>query len=334
MKQKLMYLSSLLAIVLSSCTFSFYSSGDASGGENDSSDDASSETDVDTSSDTGSDTSSDTSTGTSHPTSSTSGESEGWDNYYRPAVVDPNFKYQDLHKVTGYNAIPSPRTDLNILVIPIEFSDYTFSSQTITDINTVFNGTSAQTNYWESVSSFYEKSSFGNLDLSFTVAPKYNTGYTVSEAADPNHYSTQYFSTSLLRESVSNYKSVNGSASTQQFDSDTDGYIDAVWMIYSCPNYSNSNTIRNISTDYWAYVTWDYNQSPSTNSPNPNVYAWASYDFIYESGTTKRDAHTYIHETGHLLGLDDYYNYDDDSDYKPTGGIDMMDYNVTDHNVW
>jgi hypothetical protein len=55
------------------------------------------------------------------------------------------------------------------------------------------------------------------------------------------------------------------------------------------------------------------------------------------------DAHTYIHETGHLLGLDDYYSYaPSENDYSnpayryfmPTGGLDMMDLNILDHDAW
>ena len=109
-------------------------------------------------------------------------------------------------------------------------------------------------------------------------------------------------------------------------------------MVYSAPNYSNSKVIENISDDYWAYVFWDYDQadSGSPTSPVQNVYGWASYDFMYEgAGENKVDAHTFIHETGHLLGLDDYYNYDyPDSKYNPMGGIAMMDFNITDHDAW
>lgn len=332
MNKRIAYLLPFLALVLSSCTLSF-----ASSTQPDDSSDVSDDTSADTSSDTSTNTSGGTSSsGTSSSSASDSSSNQGaWDNYYRPSVVDPNFDYQDLQKAGSLNSIPTPGDDIDILVIPIEFTNYSFTSKTITDINTLFNGTAAATNYWESVSSFYEKSSFGNLDMTFTVAPKYATGYTPQQAANLNTSDTQYFSTNLLRNAVNNYKSTNGSSSTQQFDADSDGYIDAVWMIYSCPNYSNSATIENISTDFWAYVFWDYNQNYSLSSPNPNAYAWSSYDFMYEGGgTSKVDAHTYIHETGHLLGLDDYYNYDDNSSYKPTGGIDMMDYNVTDHNVW
>ncbi len=329
MKRKVLYLSSLVAIVLSSCTISFGSSNSASQIDSDTSSDSdpsSSETISDVPSTTSSENSSD----------SSSTLEEGWDNYYLPDEVDPYHSYQDLKMNVGIDAVPSPRTDIDILVIPIEFTDYSFSSKTLADIEILFNGTPSQTKYWESVSSFYEKSSYGNQVMDFTVAPKYNTGLTASQASRLDTSYTQYFSTNLLRSAVDNYKLTNGSSSTRQFDADGNGYIDAVWMIYSCPNHSNSPTIKNISEDFWAYVFWDYyDQSSSTTSPNPNAYAWASYDFMYEGGgTNKVDAHTYIHETGHLLGLDDYYNYDENSTYKPLGAIDMMDYNVGDHNAW
>jgi hypothetical protein len=49
----------------------------------------------------------------------------------------------------------------------------------------------------------------------------------------------------------------------------------------------------------------------------------------------KVDAHVYIHEVGHLLGLFDYYSYDqDEGDWGALGGVDMMDYNVGDHNPY
>ena len=47
------------------------------------------------------------------------------------------------------------------------------------------------------------------------------------------------------------------------------------------------------------------------------------------------DAHTLIHEYGHCLSLPDYYitDYNPD-DYGGMGGLDMMDYNVGDHNAY
>jgi hypothetical protein len=47
------------------------------------------------------------------------------------------------------------------------------------------------------------------------------------------------------------------------------------------------------------------------------------------------DSHTFIHELGHFLGLPDYYSYDSDiGDWGPFGALDMMDYNVGDHNAF
>src|SRR5574344_831383 len=59
-------------------------------------------------------------------------------------------------------------------------------------------------------------------------------------------------------------------------------------------------------------------------------------------GSNKLDAHTFIHESGHMMGLDDYYDYgrdadgDGEADYvaSPMGGIDMMDLNIVDHNAF
>ncbi|MCI7527489.1 MAG: hypothetical protein MSA65_04215, partial [Mollicutes bacterium] len=45
------------------------------------------------------------------------------------------------------------------------------------------------------------------------------------------------------------------------------------------------------------------------------------------------DAHTLIHETGHMLGAEDYYSYDGES-RGYSGGLDMMDLNIGDHSAF
>ena len=67
-------------------------------------------------------------------------------------------------------------------------------------------------------------------------------------------------------------------------------------------------------------------------------FVWAGFDSVNEgikstlSNSSLRNATTFIHETGHMLGLDDYY--DIDPEYGPDGGAgggDMMDAAVGDH---
>ena len=64
--------------------------------------------------------------------------------------------------------------EVNALVVPINFTDYIFTSKQLNNLNKAFNGTSIQTGF-ESVSTYYKKSSYNQLNLSFTILPAYQT---------------------------------------------------------------------------------------------------------------------------------------------------------------
>src|SRR5574344_1487142 len=75
----------------------------------------------------------------------------------------------------SYSAYPrdalNSKGNLKALLLPVEVTDYPFSEKTMTDMNLAFNGESADTKYWESVYSYYNKSSHGALSLKTTIAP-------------------------------------------------------------------------------------------------------------------------------------------------------------------
>ena len=236
----------------------------------------------------------------------------------------------------------------NILVIPVWFTDSgnyisTGKKDAIkADIETAYFGTNEETG-WRSVKSFYEEESHGALTLTGTVSGWYSAGNNSSYYGQDDGYVTK--TTTLVRNATDWYfNTYNTSDKRKNYDKDGDGFIDSVMLIYAAPDHQ---ALGNKNLDnLWAYCYW-LGGTSSTRNPNPNVFFWASYDFMYSSNkATERtgktnyangdtthctiDAHTYIHEMGHVFGLEDYYDYS--GKYSPAAGFSMQDNNVGGHD--
>ena len=293
----------------------------------------------------------------SYPSLSVSMAEEG-EGYYRPAKVNDGISFHDIAVHNGDSILPSVGK-FKILVLPIEFSDCPFGESRLADIRTAFAGTDAETKYWESLKSFYYKSSYGALDLDFVFADPYVAGTTPmawfdahkDEEIEPG-YTYGEDPTSMaglaMQHAVAAYKTKSGD-DCKQFDYNGDGYIDACMMIYSCHNNNKTRFdvtpfYPEIKTEKYGNLFWAYQYSDSTtpepvpSSPVGNRYFWASYDFFYDGVKEGEgvDAHTVIHETGHVLGADDYYNYatDKGEHSNPSGGKMMMSHNILDHDCF
>lgn len=220
--------------------------------------------------------------------------------------------------------------NVKALVVPVVFKDdQTVYSDTSVQgkalkskMETAFFGTDAETGYWESLSSFYKKSSYGKLNISGTVTPFLNLDLTVDQtiASIPKGKDSSSTTTTILEKAYDTFFT-NGSYNYKDYDSDNDNIIDLIWLVY-CHDYSRSDSTALL----WAYTYWDY----SNSYQHLANYSWASSSFMDESGVGI-DAHTYIHETGHQFGLDDYYSYDNSPARSPIGEVDMMDNNILDH---
>ena len=270
-----------------------------------------------------------------------------------------------------------------LLVIPIWFSDGSLSSslknQVHEDLENAFFGT-AGTN-WESVASFYSKSSHNALNLTGTVTDWITPTRLESRVKNSfgklnknyfNYADNQYdFATTtdnglydLFNDVLNQVAQKYGNAFLRDYDQDKDGFIDGVWFVYNVDDYSRlDERSEYYDENYWAYTWTDYYDQiifeeregkyyvrktdlqnnirnwTTTGYPRINNFAWGSYDFMYASDKKRTlgyelgspDAHTYIHETGHMMGLDDYYSYADEPN-SPMGTVDMMDCNIGDHN--
>ena len=218
-----------------------------------------------------------------------------------------------------------------VLIVPLWFND----SETIIsdrdtlrdDIRKAYLGTNEETG-WRSVRTFYEEESWRQLHLDGFVTDWYEPNKS------HNYYDTSGKTSLCIKDAVNWYKTTYND-DCKQFDGNGDGYIDAVIMIYAWKNYANASVAT--KDNLWAYCFWT-NGVANPDNPVPVSFFWASYDFMYGTdaggyGNTANcilDTHTYIHEMGHILGADDYYDYANVE--SPAGAFSMQDYNVGGHD--
>ena len=245
-------------------------------------------------------------------------------------------------KVTNTAYFPSSGNP-TMLVVPVLFEGANTSGmmkdidQIHNDIEIAFNGSSEEVGF-ESVRTYYEKSSYGKLNLEMDV---YEDWIVLDKTFDEfvaieeeQHINPTWYAVDYVVEYLKNQ-----GLDMTQYDSNSDGFIDGVWLVYGERNYRGmSNPSDKLKELFWAFTYWKNRNYPVVGDPKANIYCWASYDFMYdqtvEGSPLKINTHIYIHETGHMIGLEDYYDYDNSNRLHPAGCLDMMDYNIGDHNAY
>ena len=260
-----------------------------------------------------------------------------------------SYNYQDYasNSYYGLDVCPSNGT-VNILVIPLWFTDsYDYITSTThrnnvrSDIEKAFNSEGTELG-WYSLSSYYKEESKGALNITATVSNWYECGYASSTFARNSN------NTAVMVKTASDWFFTTTGESRSSYDSDSNGYLDGVILVYGCPDYASSGSAND--KNLWAYVSWlTTEEYKNVSNPGPNVFMWASYDFMYNEDTAFEragsyyghgmnsyatlDSHTFIHEMGHVFGLEDYYDYSDNQ-YTPAGGFSMQDFNIGGHDPY
>ena len=257
-----------------------------------------------------------------------------------------SYTYSTLANHNFYEVDATPNTGSpKLLVVPVWFTDssaYISASNKAavhSHIEKAYFGTEDDTG-WHSVKTYYQELSHNIVNLTGVVTEWYECGQSSRAfySEDAGGENTM----KLVNNAVNWYKTNSGDSSMSSFDVDNNGYLDGVVLIYGAPDYGALK--NNDASNLWAYCYWMQQARGTETNPVANVFFWASYDFIYgkdngfsnyASGDTsycKLDTHTYIHETGHMFGLDDYYDYS--NKYSPAGGFSMQDYNVGSHDPY
>lgn len=236
--------------------------------------------------------------------------------------------YDDEH---GYQ-----QEEYHLLVVPIAYLDSethnnpSKQEEAMIRIRNSFFG-SKEHNHYYSVSEFYQRSSYGHVKLTGEVTPFYELDKRASQLEN-----TISVVETIAADVIGYLHSKDGTPDAidwDKYDNNDDNYIDGIYLVYDHPS-----EVTKQETDllFWQ-VTDKISKNASGYNYNNNTqpymcdFSWSSLDCAGLESIS--ESNYYIHEVGHLFGLEDYYNTGSGY-YQPTGFLDMMDYNLGDHTAF
>lgn len=271
--------------------------------------------------------------------------------------VDLELNYNDLSGTLSNNKSVMPSLgDANLLVIPVHLpggNEYK-TDKVKSDIEKVFFGDKDDSSLgFKSVKQYYSEASYGKFNLSGTVTDWFDATTLVSDVKDITSGTEGTIVNKILRGAV-DWASSSQGINLKDFDNNEDGNIDGVYLVYDHLDWTTENYIQHESNPqfdsstlnqaFWNFTYWDFYSESKNDEPTTSGFSWSSFDMMYTSycernkndtpdlsdlSKIKLDSHTFIHEFGHLLGLEDYYS-SSDSSYHPAGEATMMDQNIGD----
>ena len=283
--------------------------------------------------------------------------------YIAPRNVSVELTYQTLSGTLSNNQSVCPSIgDVNLLVIPVHLPGVTgYDPEEVReDIQQAFFGEDEKGLGFPSLKEYYLESSYGKLNFSGEVTDWFDVAeHTDIKNPDEitNVGSDPHSIQKILRSAVDWAISDQG-IDISKYDSNGDDFIDGVWLVYDKLDTYTENDLEGTSdynTIFWNMTTWDYESYKTQEEKEmqarwtkaTSAFSWGSVSSLYigyaeryekngrqvpdlsDLSAIPLDTHTLIHETGHLLGLEDYYA-SDSAIYRPAGQFTMMDQNVGD----
>ena len=225
----------------------------------------------------------------------------------------------------AWSGMPTKGT-VKMLVLCIDFSDYphddTNNSVAKVKARVLGSGDTLGLPY-ESLKNYYQRASYDQLTLTGEVLGWYRAGARSAVAK------TTAGRQALIKEALAYYNGgAGGDHDFSQYDNNGDGKIDYFAVIWSGPSGGWSDF-------WWGYQTsWSGTDTFDGKRLGKYSWQWESKQG-YSRSYPLFDPLVLIHETGHALGLPDYYDYDEaQGPSGGVGGLDMMDGNMGDHNCF
>jgi M6 family metalloprotease-like protein len=208
------------------------------------------------------------------------------------------------------NRVFTPMGTKNLVMILIGYTDLAFT-KTQADFAGLMNQIGYNLNgAVGSVKDYFLETSYGNFNVTTTVAGPYTAAHDMNYYGADNGNSHDVNSNELITEAVT---LADANVNYANFDNDNDGTVDGVYVIYAGYGQASgapSNTI------------WPHAGSISTLTLDGKTIS--KYSCSNELQGTSGSAMTTIgvicHEFGHVCGAPDYY----DTDYETVGQYDGM----------
>lgn len=228
-----------------------------------------------------------------------------------------------------------------LLVVPVIFSDNASTEDQLAanreTMRKIFFGAEEETT-WQSVQSYYYASSYHQLHIEGEVTPTIQLKKTYEDYCESKVSAIYNDIVEEVFDKVFTVENAPLKGREAEFDSNNDGLIDGIYMVPdSHINHDDGGSLG------WAFTTKHGFKSGYAKKKNPQyakigAYCWTSINFCIETlsdrpSLEKPDSHTFIHEMGHQLGLQDYYDPNTQGS-ATAGGATMQDQNICDHDIY
>jgi len=216
--------------------------------------------------------------------------------------------------ITGESIFDAPylqsKGSMGVLVIPVEFNDVRFEDDAESNLEDVFRGSG--TADAPSVKSYFNNASYGSLYMDVIVQRVVTLDHDRSEYENDLE--------GMIEECLDYVDDVR-KVDLNAFDENYDGYFDALYIVFAGETGTNGS--------FWWPHTETYFNNFRTAGVRVSGCSLLSYDMLMNG--TVLEQYTAIHETGHLLGLTDYYASGTESG---THADVMMDRNMGDEDCF